>query len=232
MKNFQEHDVKRAFTLAEILITLGVIGVVAAITLTPLIKNYQKTVWTNQLRKSVSMFSQGFKKWMADDGVDSLKNTEAFITYVDIFSKSVYPEMGYTNNRVVGVFNAMKKYFKITYIGPIGDYSYKTLGTDGVTKTIGGDHAVILADGTMFFNYSFNTIDGQGYSVQLYLDVNGKKGPNILGRDVFVIWFNDAGLVTKHSFHHYCNPSSTGSPSANGMGCVEKIMNDNWKMKY
>lgn len=223
---------KNGFTLSEVLITLGIIGVVAAITLTSLIKNYQKTVWTNQLRKSVSMFSQGFKKWMADEGVDSLGNTEAFITYVDIYSKSVYPEMGYTMYRVVGVFNAMKKYFKITYIGPIGDYSYKWLGYN-VPKTINGNHAVILADGTMFFNYNFNTIDGQGYSVQLYLDVNGKKGPNILGRDVFIIWFNEAGLVTKHSFFtakKCCNPSE--AVDANGYGCVEKIMSDGWKMNY
>lgn len=62
---------KKAFTLAEVLITLGVIGVVAAITLPTLIQQYNKVVWVNQLKKSVSMLEQGFQKAMADDGVTS-----------------------------------------------------------------------------------------------------------------------------------------------------------------
>ncbi len=39
---------KVAFTLAEVLITLGIIGVVAAVTLPTLVANYQKTVWVNK----------------------------------------------------------------------------------------------------------------------------------------------------------------------------------------
>ncbi len=35
---------RKGFTLAEVLITLGIIGVVAAITIPSLITNYQKTV--------------------------------------------------------------------------------------------------------------------------------------------------------------------------------------------
>ncbi len=42
---------KKAFTLAEVLITLGVIGVVAAMTMPSLVANYQKKVWVNQLKK-------------------------------------------------------------------------------------------------------------------------------------------------------------------------------------
>ena len=60
---------KFGFTLAEVLITLGVIGVVAAITLPILTKNYQKHVWVNQLKANYSIINQGFAKIMADDGV-------------------------------------------------------------------------------------------------------------------------------------------------------------------
>ena len=42
---------QRGFTLAETLITLGIIGVVAAITIPNLITNYQRRAWTAQLQK-------------------------------------------------------------------------------------------------------------------------------------------------------------------------------------
>jgi len=43
---------KAAFTLAEVLITLGIIGVVAAMTLPALIQNYQKGVVLNRLKQT------------------------------------------------------------------------------------------------------------------------------------------------------------------------------------
>lgn len=39
-------EFKKAFTLAEILITLAVIGIVAALTLPGLIQNHNQTAWT------------------------------------------------------------------------------------------------------------------------------------------------------------------------------------------
>ena len=56
---------KKAFTLAEVLITLGVIGVVAAMTMPSLVANYQKKVWVNQLKKTVSVMNQAFQKMLA-----------------------------------------------------------------------------------------------------------------------------------------------------------------------
>ena len=56
------NDIRRvAFTLAEVLITLGIIGVVAALTMPALISNYKKTVYVNQLKKSVSVIENGWK---------------------------------------------------------------------------------------------------------------------------------------------------------------------------
>lgn len=52
---------KRAFTLAEVLITLGIIGVVAAITLPMLIQNYQKTVLKSQFKKVYAEFFNAIK---------------------------------------------------------------------------------------------------------------------------------------------------------------------------
>ena len=63
------------FTLAEVLITLGIIGVVVAVTLPTLIQKYQKKTYIEGLKVGVSILEQGFKVAMADDGVDNLPDT-------------------------------------------------------------------------------------------------------------------------------------------------------------
>jgi prepilin-type N-terminal cleavage/methylation domain-containing protein len=62
----------RAFTLAEVLITLGIIGVIAAITIPSLVANYQKKVFVNRLKQTYSMLPQGFKSYMADEDISDL----------------------------------------------------------------------------------------------------------------------------------------------------------------
>ena len=71
---------KRAFTLAEVLITLGIIGVVAAMTLPVLISNHRKQVYVTQLKKSVSTLEQAFHLALADSEVDELGNTDLFLS--------------------------------------------------------------------------------------------------------------------------------------------------------
>ena len=54
--------VLQGFTLAEVLITLGIIGTVAAMTIPILIQEYQKKVWTTQLQKPIQFLNKDFKK--------------------------------------------------------------------------------------------------------------------------------------------------------------------------
>ena len=49
---------KKGFTLAEVLITIAIVGVVAAMTLPNLIQNYQKKVISTKLKKFQAMMSQ------------------------------------------------------------------------------------------------------------------------------------------------------------------------------
>lgn len=71
-----ENMQKFAFTLAEVLITLGIIGVVAAMTLLVLIQNHQKQVYVTGAKKAVNVISNMLQKEMADEGVSSMLDTE------------------------------------------------------------------------------------------------------------------------------------------------------------
>lgn len=66
---------RAAFTLAEVLITLGIIGVVAALTLPTLIQNHQKQVYVTQLKKAYSTLGNAFNKMAVDEDVVDWKQT-------------------------------------------------------------------------------------------------------------------------------------------------------------
>ena len=65
-----------AFTLAEVLVTLGIIGVVAVLTVPNVISSYQKKVYVTQLQKGYSQLQQVFDLAMADDEVEYIADTE------------------------------------------------------------------------------------------------------------------------------------------------------------
>ena len=56
-----------AFTLAEVLITLGIIGVVAAMTMPVLIQNHQEKVTVTRLKKAYSILSQAYMSSSAEN---------------------------------------------------------------------------------------------------------------------------------------------------------------------
>ena len=79
---------------------------------------------------------------------------------------------------------------------------------------------------------------------RVYVDVNGQKGPNIFGRDIFIMYIYKNGLLDDSTlgststapmtetdrtnmFNSNCNTSSTSIH-----GCFGKILNDNWEMNY
>lgn len=61
---------KRGFTLAEVLITLGIIGVVAAMTIPNLIANTKSQQYRSKLKKTISTLSQAARMSQAQYGFD------------------------------------------------------------------------------------------------------------------------------------------------------------------
>lgn len=59
---------QRAFTLAEVLITLGIIGVVAALTIPTLIANHRNKVTETKLKKFYSVMNQSIKLAEVENG--------------------------------------------------------------------------------------------------------------------------------------------------------------------
>ena len=174
---------RAAFTLAEVLITLGIIGVVAALTLPTLISNYQKQVYVNQLKKSVSVLSNGFKLMMAHDGVTELKDTEA------------YSEMGTTcsqdnilTDNCRSIREGLQSVFSGIQFTPCDGSEVKFLNGRIWSEAKSSSRTCMkFSDGSEIFDYYFyKNFTDQG-SNNLSIDINGSKKPNTVGRDIFIL---------------------------------------------
>lgn len=78
-----------AFTMAEVLITLGVIGIVAAMTLPTVITKYRKQVTVTSLKKFYTVMAQAIEQSSLDNGspeywsIAPVKNGEIYTDYAD-----------------------------------------------------------------------------------------------------------------------------------------------------
>jgi prepilin-type N-terminal cleavage/methylation domain-containing protein len=150
-----------AFTLAEVLITLGIIGVVAALTLPSVIQNYKKSVVETRLKHSYSLLNQVVKLAQAEYGdLENwdFDNDEYFInTYIKPYMKSELTNTTKSNSILHG------------------DYHTLTLsnGTSWqIRRNIENYSRIYCSDGII--NY---------YLVQV--DINGNTKPNTRGKDKF-----------------------------------------------
>ena len=238
---------KIAFTLAEVLITLGIIGVVAALTLPSVIQNYKKQVTVSQLKKAYSTLGQVAQKAFADNGPAvfeegaELKGDDVktfFDTYWLPYFKGaeVYP----INKKPI--LNNSEVNCKDCYLFLNGGYATVQVFTSYNLGRI----FFSTADGMTYFVYMITWVnnkydengniisqDGVYTSNQLvYVDVNGTKPPNTFGKDVFAfnIDFNN-GVVRPKSD----NFSQTGIDydcKTYGTSCAAKIMREGWKINY
>lgn len=170
----------KAFTLAEILITLGIVGIVAATTLPVLHSKYEKHIIETGLKKTYSDLENLIKRSEADNGSyetwDYAGGSKQFI------EKYFAP---YINLSVCG--NGKLSCFAGTaplspfYIWKIPNGDLETGGAWRVADKY------LLDDGRSIAIMIIHTPVNNGYwdYVTFVVDVNGKRGKSIMGQDVF-----------------------------------------------
>lgn len=173
---------KAAFTLAEVLITLGIIGVVAAMTMPSLIQNYQEKATVTKLKKCYSLVSQAYVSILNDEGGSDTLQAGDDLEMMEKFGK--YLKYQKTCGRNKGCFP------NVTYKSVTGN-GYSKWEYDTTDRS-----RAILTDGTLImFNKSVITENENYIYAQIYVDINGFKGPNQLGRDFFYFYINPEKIV-------------------------------------
>ena len=202
-----QHDImwgrKAAFTLAEVLITLGIIGVVAAMTLPTLISNYQKRVYVTQLKKSVSVLSNGFRLMMAHDGVTELQDTHAFSGMgADVCGSRLGNENNILTNNCSSIREGLASVFSGIQLAPCDEPSIKYLNGNPLSSNTGLSRKSTLTcakfpDGSEIYGYRFNK-SSDGFMGSFDLDINGPKNPNTIGRDIFILYISNNGTIVPY----------------------------------
>lgn len=178
------HSLKKAaFTLAEVLITLGIIGVVAAMTMPSLIQNYQEKATVTKLKKCYSLVSQAYVSILNDEGGSDTLQAGDDLEMMEKFGK--YLKYQKTCGRNKGCFP------NVTYKSVTGN-GYSKWEDDTTDRS-----RAILTDGTLImFNKSAMRVGEENYLyAQIYVDINGFKGPNQLGKDFFYFYINPEKIV-------------------------------------
>lgn len=220
---------QKGFTLAEVLITLGIIGVVASMTMPALIGKYQKKQTATQLKKVYTEMSQAVALSELENG--DVKYWDYTLEAKDFYDKYI------------------KKYLK-----KIGELTYGQYKTQVKLKNLNGtacsenwcsdavSYYIKLADGSII---GFSNYIGNNYK-SFVVDLNGYKNPNTTGKDYFVFTIQekykvapygignshgtpigktyDRDIITGDNFRA-CNKTKTG------VWCTALIMMDNWEIK-
>jgi len=205
---------KNGFTLAEVLITLVIVGVVAAFTIPTLINKTEEREFKAALKKNYSILQQVFDKYYIEHGerlsydvITSTSGTKTFLQKIEKYFSSIKSD---------------------TSIAPLSNFSEIYTTYDGKRNLIYGnfnDGMMILNDGTALF---FNNDSG---GVFILVDVNGyEKKPNRLGKDTFMFEVISNGNLlpigaegTQYAdMDKYCSNNSTSY--YNGAACTNKVL--------
>lgn len=222
---------KRGFTLAEVLITLGIIGVVAAMTIPTLISKIGKRQLESQIKASYATIAQTMRSAEAD-GVDFdmqiVNNNDAstkewFQTYMAPYLKT---------EKVC--YNSSGCWHKKSEVRDLSGNLPRWAGDAGIGYNV---ITFVIAKGSYFDidgveaseAKSMFGINTDNQALVFYFDANGDRKPNRIGKDIYIMGFTDKGLVpagsdkTRSEVEQNCL-------NGNGYWCLSYIMQNGWQI--
>lgn len=223
---------KSGFTLAEVLITLGIIGVVAAMTIPTIMQKITKRKLETQIKAAYSTIAQTMRSVEADDsGFDMKIATDKGQDSTNNWFKSYILPYLKTENVCYNKPGCWHKKGTVKDLqGNPSPWDYEAgLGSYIVT--------FITAKGT-YFNidgmsvYRMNTLFGiktDSIGLVFYFDANGDRKPNVIGKDVYVMAYTDKGLVPAGADK---TPEEVEQNCFNGNGywCLAYLKNNGWEI--
>ena len=232
----------KGFTLAEVLITMAIIGVIASMTLPALNTNMLKHQAGTGLTKGMNEIQQATMLLLKEQDARSLSrigiSNNGDISTADAnhpqciqenFLRCISKQAG--TNRTAGIeFTTTTtiptyRIFDLTSTYFVPNNSTAYIGKDGITYIYNGD------EGTTMYYY--------------LLDINGNKGPNVMGRDTFKIgvtrkgdvvavgsaaWQRARGSLDAPSWQTRC--ANNVRPAGNGEDCSGAIADNGGEVRY
>ena len=212
-------------------------------TVPTLMQNHQRKTYVTQLYKVYNEMQQAFIQEITDKNALNLK------------------EAGLTTDEAIVMF--MKKRFKVIQdcedkFEPCFADTYSSMDGSKRGALVNGKRnpyssCYTIASGASICLGYLSTENEEQLSGALYVDINAQKGPNVGGRDMFVMRYYNDGSIDVYCVTPECrtnNASCTGSYGSDpkeirenrysqvcvksnaGDDCIGKLINDNWVMNY
>lgn len=214
---------KNGFTLSEILLTMGIIGVIAAISISLLVKNTQKAHVGPSLAKFVGNFETAVQTVMQKEGINSLAENTDYTGGAD----------GCKN-----LINAVDEYMKLVpYVNDDKDDYADNEDVYIATLSVNGKSVYQTKEGFLVYVMGSNFI---------MIDINGIRKPNKPGLDRFLFYLDSSGKLLpwgKSKLYYNRLKAALGGPIDyypsdcdvnsqnpwNGYACTGKIADNGWK---
>lgn len=183
-------DNKRNFTLAEVLISLGIIGVISALTIPNLTHKIRTKILEKQFKVSISKLNEAIKRAKYELDVDTFGKYCVYRTGSNTYPNrdmcvteltKVYNQRGSNDNPHRSIYK-----YDINRSNQIKNFN----GTKNVTSISNATYPIIyqakMLDGTYIGSWIMSI------EYRIGIDINGDKGPNKFGHDIFYLYIDNS----------------------------------------
>lgn len=207
---------KIGFTLAEVLITLGIIGVVAALTIPTLIKNYQEKIFISKVKQAYSILTNAQKMSTLENyDIQTWKNDYKYGTTYYNYNKANFEKyyMPYFKIEKYCGNNSTKKCFS-------DEACFNENCSDKLNTNF--NHTKALLKNGMSISFAGLSFPlEKSVAPTIILDINGYDGPNEWGKDLFYLRISTNGNITSYN----CDPINTYYTHKGN--CIEWVLKKN-----
>lgn len=200
---------KRAFTLTELLIALGIIGTIAALCIPSLMTTINNKSLAIQLQNNVAAVQQAIANQKIIKNTKDMSET-AFANETDF-----YALFQSSKGETCSASSTTKCW---------GD-SYRVIGGGAPTyELVPEGNAIRLKNGaTIAYKTGNDDAYGNKQLCEIFIDVNGADEPNIVGRDLFAFFISKNGTI---SGNRSVNPGTCDTPSE----CFNALVKNNYNV--
>ena len=241
---------KKGYTLVEILIAFAIVGIIAAITIPFLVKNVEKLQAGARLGKAVRQIELGARN-IIEEANANISSSGSSVTVLNTIT--IDDLLGNDNDTIITQYSAwdiLTPYYNfepvniddmdlnIDYYNGENYYNNEEIRWYCRIYSIKG-----MPDLVIYVKIYFVEQNGDEEVVyaDFYIDTNGFKPPNRVGRDIFFFFMSNKGklypyglqspLLQNFDTDHY-TVACTDNNITDGKACAARVVKDGFKINY
>ena len=231
---------KRGFTLAEVMVALTLVGVIASLTIPTFVASSRNKANAAKLATTISAVENAFTTMIASEAVRDFSETK-FVNDPTALNLGDYFKTTTSGATLVPRYGSANPYI---------DLDGNALADFPVTRFFESKNGAIITYNTNSVSKNPETVVAEGGSItnsvgRLYIDVNGPAKPNTWGRDVFYFRIGNDGLLYPAGGVNFAilegqsgktwrsaNSDFSCGTSKRTIGCTARLIENNYDIDY